>query len=107
MEERKCRGFEHRRLQIIASNYNYSLRRIKAIRNSGTQSESMKAILKQYEEYVYHIDEVYKNFNMLERTILDREYFSPFPKFWWNEIYPRSTFYRMRLNTSKRFLELF
>lgn len=107
MENKKSRGFEHRKLQVIASNYNYSLRRIKAIKSSGVTSQSMIAILKQYEDYVFHIDEVCKNFNLLERTILDREYFSPFPKYWWNDIYPRSTFYRLRLNTSKRFLELF
>ena len=107
MEKGKIRGFEHRKLQIIASNYNYSLRRIKDLKRNNELSPSTKAIIEQYEHYVYHIDEIYRNFNMLEKTILDREYFSTFPKGWWEDVYPRSTFYRIRLLASKRFLELY
>ena len=57
MEKGKIRGFEHRKLQIIASNYNYSLRRIKDLKRNNELSPSTKAIIEQYEHYVYHIDE--------------------------------------------------
>ncbi len=107
MEKKKTRGSEHRKLQIIANNYNYSLHRIKDIKREGLLSLSTQEILKKYEDFVYHIDDVCRKFNMLERLILEREYFQPFPKNWWLTVYPRSTFYRIRLMASRRFLELY
>ncbi len=107
MENKKSRGVEHRKLQVIANNYNYSLHRIKDLRRENLESQSMKEILKKYEEFVLRIDEVCGKFNILERLILEREYFRPFPKRWWEAIYPRSTFYRIRLLATKRFLEFY
>ncbi len=107
MDYKKTRGIEHRKLQVIASNYNYSLRRIKALKKENAISSSSLEILKKYEDYVYRIEEAFKKFNMLERALLEREYFTPFPKNWWSAVYPRSTFYRLRLLASRRFLEFY
>lgn len=104
--EKKRRGLEHKRLLVIASNYQYSVQRIKQLKREESLSLSQKEILNSYEKYVLHIRSILGEFNLLEQSILAREYFEPFPKGWWITIYPRSTFYRIRLETSKKFLEL-
>ncbi|MCQ2793491.1 MAG: hypothetical protein MJ221_03670 [Bacilli bacterium] len=104
---KKTRGIEHKRLLSIANNYKFSQQRIKDIKRKTPLSDSQKAILNLYENYVKHIETVLGEFNLLDQCILDREYFAPFPKGWWMEVYPRSTFYRLRLGASRKFLELF
>lgn len=104
---KKPRGVEHRRLLSISSNYRFSLMRIREFKRKGVLSDSQKDILFLYEKYVQRIEQILSGFNMLESSILEREYFNPLPSGWWADVYPRSTFYRLRLTAERRFLSLF
>lgn len=104
--EKIKRGIEHKQLIMIGDNYKYSLMNIRKIKQSSNLSESDKILLKSYEEIVNRVNEAFSHFDMLELSILQREYFIPFPKGWWMNQYPRSTFYRMRLQASRKFLAL-
>jgi hypothetical protein len=105
--EKKLRGAEHHKLIAVANNYNYSLSRIREIKQNKYPSASEGEILKLYVQYVNEVERVFRLFNLLELSMLQKEYFTPLPKGWWTNLYPKSTFYRIRLSTTKRFLEEF
>lgn len=105
MEEiKRSRGVEHRRLISIAGNYNYSLERIRQLKRQRHISESEREILSSYQNYVLSIDKSFSNINGLDEMILKREYFNRQDKKWWVTLFSRATFYRLRLNATKRFL---
>lgn len=101
---KKLRGIEHEKLQSIASNYNYCLKRINQIKLQKVISKSEKEILSAYEAYVFNVQRCFKDINLLERNIIEKEYFTPLPPNWWINVYSRATYYRLRLSASKKFL---
>lgn len=103
--DKQVRNIEHRKLQAIGSNYNYAVKRIDEIRHYHRITKSQAEIRDYYINYVEHIYKCYVLFNSLERSILEKEYFTPLPKGWWVTIYPKSTYYRLRLNIARRFLD--
>lgn len=103
----KQRAIEHKAMLSIASNFQYSVGRIYQLKDQQTLSASQQDILSLYEKYVAQVVECIYKFNPLERTILEREYFTPLPTGWWEAIYSRSTFYRLRLNITRKFLRVF
>ncbi len=104
---KKFRGVEHHKLQAIGSNYNYCLRRIETMIAKGYLSESEKDIYKIYHAYVLNVERCFVEFNCLEKSILEKEYFTPLPPMWWMDIYSRSTYYRLRLNIARKFLHIY
>lgn len=101
---KKLRGVEHHKLQAIAANYNYCLLRIEELRSKKIISNSENEIIRIYQSYIYNVRKCFSRFNGLERTILEREYFTPLPTLWWQHLYSRATYYRLRLSISKKFL---
>ena len=53
------------------------------------------------------VEKCFANFNCLEKSILEKEYFTPLPPMWWVDIYSRSTYYRLRLSIARKFLHLY
>lgn len=102
--EIKHRNIEHRKLEAMGSNYNYAIRRISEINKSTYISPSEQDIKEKYIRYVVNIGKTFLRFNPLEKEFLQNEYFAPLPKGWWETIYPRSTYYRIRLNVARKFL---
>lgn len=105
--EKKIRNVEHRKLQSIGCNYNYALKRMKELTRSRIYSESERQIKNQYRNYIDVVTRCYVKCNPLERIFLEKEYFAPSPKGWWYNIYSRSTYYRLRLATARKFLAFF
>ena len=104
--EIKYRNIEHDKLKTMGSNYNYAIKRISEMNRATTMSPSERDIKEMYVRYVMKIGKCYMQFNELEKTFLQNEYFCPLPKGWWMSIYPRSTYYRIRLSVARRFLYL-
>ncbi len=102
--EIKHRNIEHHKLIAMGSNYNYAIRRISELNKSKTNSPSERDIKEKYINYVICIGQTFLRFNPLEKEFLQNEYFHPLPKGWWETIYPRSTYYRIRLNVARKFL---
>lgn len=102
--EIKYRNIEHDKLLTIGSNYNYAIKRIRELNKSKPISPSEREIKKKYTDYVLNISKTILKFNELEKEFLQNEYFIPRPKGWWIAIYPRSTYYRIRLNVARKFL---
>jgi hypothetical protein len=102
--ETKYRNIEHDKLLTIGSNYNYAIKRIRELTRLKPISPSEREIKRKYTNYVISVGKTILKFNELEKEFLQNEYFIPLPKGWWESIYPRSTYYRIRLNVARKFL---
>lgn len=105
--EKKLRNVEHKKLLSIADNYNFSLRRIRAIRREIYLTRIYEDLAKFYINYVNEVEKTLKLFDPLEKSILEKEYFTPLAKNWWISLFSRATYYRMRLNVARKFLDNF
>ena len=59
------------------------------------------------ERFDYVFDYVYKSLNGEYQNILSKTYISPSFKYWWVEIYSKSSFYRLREKALTSFISLF
>ena len=100
------RGVEHQKVLSIASNYNYSLLRLSQFNRKKVISKSESEIKEFYENYVERINKALIEFDPVEQCVLFREYFTPLPKNWWVNLYPRSTFYRIRLEATRKLIAI-
>ncbi|MCF0116917.1 MAG: hypothetical protein HUJ61_02580 [Bacilli bacterium] len=101
------RGVEHQKLQSIANNYNYSLKRVRDIEKHFKDSKIKDELMEFYVFYIESVQKVFREFDPLEKDILEKEYFTPLDKNWWMTSFSRATFYRIRLNITRRFLDSF
>ena len=100
------RGVEHQKVLSIASNYNYSLLRLSQFNRKKVISKSESEIKEFYENYVEKINKALIEFDPVEQCVLFREYFTPLPKNWGVDLYPRSTFYRIRLEATRKLIAM-
>ncbi len=103
--ERKTRNVEHKKLQAISSNYHYALKRLSEFEHVEHMTKSQIEIRQIYHHFIETVTKCIFRFNPLERSVLDHEYFAPISKLWWVNTYSRSTYYRIRLNIARRFIE--
>jgi len=105
--QKQIRGVEHRILSTIGENYSYALKRIGDFLNEKRLSESQKEILNLYKKYVKVVDNTLKHLDALERFLLTNEYLCPLEKGWWSRSFTRSTFYRLRLSITRKFISYY
>lgn len=102
--QKQTRGLEHRIITTIGENYLYALKRISDLKRERNLSNSQKEIFDIYQKYVKWVEKALSQLDNLELYLMKNEYLTPFNKGWWIAYYPRSTFYRLRLRMSKKFI---
>ena len=61
----------------------------------------------EYKEYLAKVREAWFQLDDLEKTIINNEYFYQDYPYWWEKIYSRSSFYRLKRISVAKFLEAF
>ena len=102
--QKQIRGVEHRIVSTIGENYSYALKRIADFAKERHLSASQTEILNLYKKYVKSVERALSHLDRLEVFLLRNEYLNPLQKGWWCGCYTRSTFYRLRLAITKKFI---
>lgn len=60
-----------------------------------------------YREYISRVRRAYHELDSLERTIINNEFFFEEYPYWWEKLFSRSTFYRLKKRSMLRFKAAF
>ena len=60
-----------------------------------------------FREYVYRVRRAYHELDHLEQTIINNEFFYQEYPFWWERLFSRSTFYRLKKRSMLKFKAAF
>ena len=93
---------ELRRIKIIRDNYMYSSSKINSILNHKSDVN-----LDEYHFYVNAVQETFKELGVVAKQFISNDFFYPANDGWWEKLYSRSTYYRLRGEAIKQFIAIF
>ncbi|MCQ3034974.1 MAG: hypothetical protein MJ248_01950 [Bacilli bacterium] len=101
MEKRKM-------VQNISREYfvclrNQSLKNFHLTLNEGGQRKGKS--LKEICEYIAKVEYAFARLDVVDKTIINNDFFYSDDQYWWVNVYPQSTYYRLKVLAVSRFLE--
>ncbi len=95
----------NRRMEVIANCFFESKKEIG--QTLAMEDPGSKPNMNSHALFIKKVEETFDQLDSLEKLFINNEYFYQDYPYWWEDLYPASTYYRYKKKAVVRFLRLF
>ena len=80
---------------------------LRVLEHGLTINDSKEITMSDYKSYIMRVKYAYNKLDLIDKRIINNDFFFQEYPGWWVDIYSKSTYYRLRSRSIKNFLEAF